>query len=216
MAAPIKHTRYFIAVTSADGAQPVLRKLNKALKDRRPLHEQITRRAVTETRRHIRQAAATRHTTAQALGAQPTNYLAKRAAAVSGIVDASGGRVRIAGAIFKRVQGPVTIVPVRAKLLTIPTHKSSYGKRAADFPDLFFRRSKKGFSFLAQKRGSRITNLFLLLKKVTLPADPGLLPTERQYQRWSEEEATSYAREALATAKAAALPRSTTTRRARR
>jgi hypothetical protein len=193
MARPRQHTIYGLNVSFRDKTTPFLKRLWRALDDRTELNAAIARRAAVETRRHIREAASVRHETANALGATPTNYLTRRARDVQGTSDKRGAKVIVKGAIFARVNGPVTIRPVRSKYLTIPIDKDSHGKRARDFEDLIFRRSKKtGASFLARKVGRRLQPLFLLLKKVVLPQDVGLLPGDKDYASWSEQTAREY------------------------
>lgn len=68
----------------------------------------------------------------------------------------------------------MTIIPKRARSLTIPLIPEAKGKRAKDFPDLFFYKPKgEDHAFLARKRGrgksARIENVFLLVKSVTIP-----------------------------------------------
>lgn len=199
MARPIIHTRYFVDVASTDKATPVLKRLTKALSDRKELNARLAESGKAFTRRWIRAASATRHTTAQALGARPTGYLHKRAADVESASDGVGARVIVKGAIFARVLGPVTVTPKRAKMLTVPIDKDAYGKRARDIPNIFVARGKTtGAPYLARKRGPRIQPLFLLLKKATLPQDSGLLPSQRDYAKNSERVAVDYAREILA------------------
>lgn len=193
MARPRIHTIYGLNVSFRDKTTPFLKRLWRALDDRTELNAAIARRAAVETRRWIREAATVRHTTATALGATPTNYLTRRARDVQGVSDKRRATVVVKGAIFARVNGPVTVRPVRSKFLTIPIDKDSYGKRAREFEDLIFRRSKKtGARFLARKVGRRLQPLFLLLKQVILPQDVGLLPGDREYAEWSEQTAREY------------------------
>ena len=199
MARPILHTRYLVDAAFVDKATPVLALLKKNLDDRTGLHQMLTETAKVNTRRWIRLAAQTRHSMANELGATPTGYLEKRARDVEGESTKATSRIIVKGAIFARVTGPVTILPKRAKMLTVPISKDSYGKRAADFDNLFFKFSKKtGKSFLVRKVGRRIQPLFMLLKSATLPQDAGLLPGNKEYAQWSEAAAIKYLRDLLA------------------
>lgn len=216
MARPIKHTRYFVDASHSDRATPVLRQLKKALSDRRELNGRLAEAGKAFTRRWIRAAAPARHDTARALNATPTGYLTKRAADVDSASDNVGARVIVKGAIFKRVMGPVDVLPKRAKMLTIPVSRESFGKRARNFRNVFIWRSKKGGGnktpFLARKRGRGIQLLFALVKKVTLPQDSGLLPTQKDYAKMSEGVAVDYAREILVPMSAAPRARAYATR----
>lgn len=199
MARPILHTRRIIDAAFIDKATPVLKLLKQNLDDRTELHAQLAETAKVNTRRWIRAAAASRHTMANELGATPTGYLEKRARDVDSESSKAVSRVIVKGAIFARVFGPVSVLPKRARMLTVPIAKESYGKRAADFDNLFFKTSKKsGKSFLARKVGRRIQPLFMLLKSATLPQDVGLLPGDKEYAAWAEATATKYIRDLLA------------------
>lgn len=199
MARPIQHTRYVADVQIGGKLAPTLARLKRRLKDRRDLHAALASDAASRTRRWIRDAAQTRHVTAQALGATPTNYLGKRAAAVEARHDAAVADVVIKGAIFARVFRDVLVLPRRAKMLTIPVHKDSYGKRARDFENLVMKTSKKtGAIYLARKsKGGKLTPLFLLAKQALLPQDAGLLPTSKHYAKWSEAIAKQWLRDLL-------------------
>lgn len=199
MARPILHTRHLVDAAFVDKATPVLALLKKNLEDRSELNARLAENAKVNTRRWIRAAAQSRHTMANELGATPTGYLEKRARDVDSESSKATARVIIKGAIFARVFGSVTILPKRAKMLTVPISKDSYGKRAADFDNLFFKFSKKaGKSFLVRKVGRRIQPLFMLLKSAVLPQDVGLLPGDKEYAQWAEAVATKYIRDLLA------------------
>jgi len=73
------------------------------------------------------------------------------------------------------------IKPVSAKYLTIPlqaakTRAGVVRGRARDFQDTFFRHSKSKNLILFQKKGDEIIPLFLLVKRVEIPARPYLKP----------------------------------------
>lgn len=58
----------------------------------------------------------------------------------------------------------------RAKYLTVPCSPKSKGKRAGDFPDLFFLQAKSGEKFLARPKGKTgLEILFWLTPKVHIP-----------------------------------------------
>lgn len=199
MARPILHTRYRADVSFGGKLAPTLSKIKRRLKDRTALNAALATDAASKTRAWIRQAAESRHTTAQALGATPTGYLLKRARDVEARHDAKAADVIIKGAIFARTLRDVTITPRKAKYLTIPVHKEAYGKRARDFTDLIVKSSKKGGGkFLCRKgRGKKLVPLFMLVKSVTLPRDTGLLPTEKHFAKWAEAVAKQFLRDLL-------------------
>lgn len=177
----------------------VLKDLQAELADLTPLNEYIGATAAEGTRIHIRSAADTRHTTAEALGASPTGYLTKRADLVSYTASSTAVEVVVTGAIFRRVIGPVTVLPVAAKMLTIPWRAEAYGRRAREFGDLFVYVSKRssGMAFLARKEGKTIQLYYLLKSMVVLPQDTGLLPTTEQYAQAAELGARGYLKKQL-------------------
>lgn len=61
------------------------------------------------------------------------------------------------------------ITPGNAKYLTVPCSPKAKGKKASDFPDLFYCESKKGTKMLARKKGKGIEVIFLLMDKVVIP-----------------------------------------------
>lgn len=182
-----------------DDSTPVLQELHKELTDLTPLNDYIGSAAADGTRMHIRSAAQTRHSSAEALGASPTGYLTKRAELVSYTASSTGVELAVTGAIFRRVFGPVTIKPVAGKMLTIPWRAEAYGRRAREFGDLFVYVSKrgKGLAFLARQEGKTIQLYYLLKSMVVLPQDTGLLPTEEQYAQGAELGARGYLRKLL-------------------
>lgn len=112
--------------------------------------------------------------------------------------DASGAVISVTGAIFQRVFGPVTVRPVRKKMLAIPMRSESYGKRPGEFNDLFVVRAKQGRVFLARKDGEgRLQFFFLLKASVVLPQDRGLLPSEVQFGQMAELGARGYLRKQM-------------------
>lgn len=62
------------------------------------------------------------------------------------------------------------ITPKNAKFLTVPINAKAKGKRAADFPDIFFVEAKSGEKFLAIPKGKDdMEILFWLTKSVKIP-----------------------------------------------
>ena len=97
---------------------------------------------------HLAEASATRHKTADALGAQHTNFLEYAPGRVRSLSKFTGNPKPEIGVdnatesgvdiVFKntpglrRAFGPMTITPKRAKYLTIPKDKVSYARRASE------------------------------------------------------------------------------------
>ena len=73
------------------------------------------------------------------------------------------------------------ISPKNSKHLTIPLHRSAYGKRATEFSDLFVVTKKNGKKFLAQKNGNGITFMYFLANSVHQKRDKRLMPSDETF-----------------------------------
>lgn len=134
-------------------------------------------RLTADIRSHIRGVGQTHHKSASALGASPTGHLQKAATSVHKVELGDAYGVSIESPGFKRVFGPVTIKPKQAQALTIPLHAWAYGRRASEVA-----RTMNVFkvkSILATDHGGTFTPLYALKKKVTLPQDRSLLPSDQ-------------------------------------
>lgn len=199
-----------IKVTTNDAATPTLNDVLGALKvgskQHLVLQKRIAGRLETLTKNHIRKAALTRHKTASRLGANPTNYLAKKAETVETEVKGNGLLwLTVYGDIFRRVDGAVEVVARRKKWLTIPGHAEAYGRRARELDGLTFiklKGDKAALLKLPVEGGKKIfpktkeewkaAVRYWLKKGVTLPQDRGLLPTEDDYLKAMDEGAEDY------------------------
>ena len=76
---------------------------------------------------------------------------------------------------ISRAYHDVTIRPIRARALTIPIHQSAYGKKAADFNDLF---KPKGKNILARNVNGNLVAMFALAKSAFQKQDSSLMPTD--------------------------------------
>lgn len=74
-----------------------------------------------------------------------------------------------------RAYHDVTIKPVSARHLTIPIHQSAYGKKAADFNDLF---KPKGKNILARNVNGNLVAMFALAKSAFQKKDPTIMPSD--------------------------------------
>ena len=81
-------------------------------------------------RSHLGRAAASRHKTASRLGAAPTGHLEEAARTMLMEADTDHGAVLVRSPGFSRALGPLTIRAKRARALTIPLDRVSYGRRA--------------------------------------------------------------------------------------
>lgn len=76
---------------------------------------------------------------------------------------------------ISRAYHDITIKPIRAKSLTIPIHQAAYGKKAADFDDLF---KPKGKNILARMQGNDLVAMFVLAKSAFQKQDKSLMPPD--------------------------------------
>ena len=126
-----------------------LQDLQDVLTDRRSLNESIGitvkdggttpgGRDLVGVKRHLLNAATTRHTTANRLGATPTGYINKLAESLE--LDSSYESARIVATenvdILKRAFGEVEIYIRNRKWLTIPCDARTYGKSPLNFPGM--------------------------------------------------------------------------------
>lgn len=70
------------------------------------------------------------------------------------------------------------------KWLTIPLHKSAYGKTAREFKGLF---KPKGKNILAQVINGSLVAIFALVKRVVQKIDKALLPSDEHYSNSIEK-----------------------------
>jgi len=179
--------------SSSQESGGVLASLQRTLKDKRPLNKSIAAVCEILTRRHITEVAApTRHTTANRLGATPTGYLREVAEATESDFDGDSARVKMYGSILRRVLCDVIVLPLKGKYLTIPATAEAFGRRAGEVPGLAFG-IVNGRAAL-QRDGEAI---FWLVRRVRLPQDTGLIPTDEQYAAAAELGAREYWEEAL-------------------
>ena len=89
--------------------------------------------------------------------------------------DENDGSIAIDNPDAVRAYRDVTILPVRAKKLTIPCHRDAVGRRASEFK-LF--RIKNG---LYRRDGSGIVRMYNLADKAFQKKDPTILPSDETY-----------------------------------
>lgn len=81
-----------------------------------------------------------------------------------------------------RAYHDLTIVPRFRKYLTIPIHKSAYGKKVEDFGDTFVVKTKKsGNKFIAKKEAYGLTFLYVLKDRVFQKKDSKLMPSDNTF-----------------------------------
>lgn len=96
--------------------------------------------------------------------------------------DSPEGSIEIDVPGITRAYHDMNIYPKFREWLTIPIHRSAYGKKASDFTGLFKVTKKDGRSFLVRKDGAgQLVFLFRLMKHVFQRQDERLMPTEENY-----------------------------------
>lgn len=149
---------------------------------REKLNENATIPVSALVKKHVLEAAQTRHSTADNIRRGPahrTGHLESAADSVSYTFDSEGGAVTVSSPGFRRALGPLTIRPVSKQFLTIAVDALSYGEtvsnlRARGIP--VFRRK----DYLATRYEGQFRVLYLLRHEVTLKHDPGLMPAIEQ------------------------------------
>jgi hypothetical protein len=149
---------------------------------------------------HLRALAASRHTTAQRLGAAPSGHLAQAAEKVPapGALTTIGTEGDAQAVLSIRHPGlsrafkDVTIRPVAAKALTIPIHALAYNRRAGQIAGLF-----RIGNVLAIKDGTTVVPLYALVRSVTQKQDRSLLPSDEALQEAASRGARRYIAAAL-------------------
>jgi hypothetical protein len=199
-----------VTVQVKDDATPLLAELQRTLGpqgDRSELNQHIANRATVLTQEHVRSLNI--HSTAQRLGATPTDYFAKKANQMEPAADSSHAMVLLNTGLgleaFARVFGDVTVNAVNSKYLTIPANAAAYGRRAGSFEDLKFIPFGNGTRALVKQTVTmvpgmrkaeikKVTNeVFYWLKpSVVLPQDDSLLPTSEQYAAAAEQGAEDF------------------------
>ena len=183
---------YTYNINSAGGLlAKVLQRLSGS--ERSALNEAASKRLLVLCRGHLLSAAASRHSSAQRVGGTKTGHLTQAADSMDRFSDSNIARVTIDSPGFKRVFGPMLIVPDKKPYLTIPINALSYGKWVYEVADSFsvFRPVAKGGKkkhgpyqdFLATSSGGVFTPLYILRKSVKVPQDRGLLPSDAAMQK---------------------------------
>lgn len=157
-----------------------LRNLSAAIRaeGRRVIAAVTVNGLLTLFRRHLIQASRSRHRTADRLGAPRTGHWEEAARTLTARYRDDGGDLLIAGPGIRRAFGPLVVRPKRAKALTIPLSAPAYGVRVGELEDRgwIIRRVKS--VLVGNGPDGKAIPLYALKAKVTLPHDPGLLPSK--------------------------------------
>lgn len=185
-----------IEIQVTDAATPVLARLEHRLTDRTDLHAHIAPQVEELTRSYIRAEAPGRHKTAARLGASPTGHLARAASAVESGHDREQAFITIPRSTgLGRAFRDFELTPKGGKKwLTIPAHRSAYGRRAGEFDNLQFVPLGNDLAALVTRTRSdaKWTVIYWLKKEVTIPQDRDLLPSDAAYRAAAEMGAVEY------------------------
>jgi hypothetical protein len=170
-----------------------------SLQDPSGLHARMAGEGEKFVKARGAETAAGEHRTANRLGANPTGHLAEAYEGIEGVSDESSARLLIPGATRLRAAfGRYVLEPRNgSRYLTIPVHRDAYGRRAREIDDLFFmrvgprktpvlaRRTEGEENTLlrarpnqrrARRRFATAEILYVLVGKVTIEEDRGLIP----------------------------------------
>lgn len=92
--------------------------------------------------------------------------------------DRNEGTAVVAIPGISRAYNDIDIYPKTKQALTIPMHREAFGRKAADFDDLFVVRKNDGKAFLARNNGGNLTMMFFLAKHVHQRKNSKLMPTD--------------------------------------
>lgn len=93
-------------------------------------------------------------------------------------VTASGNKVEVDVPGVTRAYHDLNIRPVVAQHLAIPLHRSAYGIKPTEMPDLFYTKNKAGTEMLAKTTGGQLVVMYILKDSVFQRQDPTIMPTD--------------------------------------
>lgn len=177
-----------LRISISDTASPEVLRAIRALTggELTKLHQAIGVEVQRITAQHVAAIAASRHGTAEKLGASPTGHFAGAAEKVSAdsalAAGQDGATLTISHPGFVRAFRDVKIVPKTAKALAIPINAISYGRRAAELWDRMGLFIPEGKRIIAATVGGVLTPLYILCRSVTQKQDRSLLPSDDQFR----------------------------------
>ena len=135
-------------------------------------------------RNHLSRLGSWKHTSAERLHAQPTQFLSKAARGTVHNASENHGEVVIP-APMGRAFHDVEIRPRNAACLTIPASAEAYGKRAGTLAALGWKiwRPKKRDFLMGTKKGEDPKILYWLKESVKQSQDRELLPSDAEMHR---------------------------------
>lgn len=171
----------------------------------RRLNKKIGETVLENTKNFLDDMARDRHKVADRLGAPHSRFLENASGRVAGSplgqttelteVTESGATIMIKNTPgLSRAWQDLHITPKRAGALTIPIDRVAYNRRVADLRrdghEIF---RPKGTNILAERRNrGKLRPIYALVKSVTVPKDPGLLPSKEELREWTEDVAETF------------------------
>ena len=180
-----------VTIDTSGNAPQVLVRLDRALANRKDLHQLLAMRLVEELQKHFRK----KNGKPNKLGGQRTNFwssLAKQTA-ISRVTEA-GAQVTVADRRLRLHVYGGTIRPKEKKALTIPLVAAAHGRSVAQYEEIagveLFQ--VKGKNALFQKVGESVRPIYALRKSATIKKDDEALPAEATLQSAMLEETQDY------------------------
>ena len=166
-------------------------------------YKRIGERLVWHFSNYMANGAASRHTWAERLGAEPTGVLefdpservskSRGGGEIRSEADGGGADVLIIGVPgIGRAFGDLDIYPKNASALTVPIHRESYAKTVADLERSgwhVFRRGRTLVGNHGSTTAGRAVPLFVLCGHVHVSQDSELLPSAADIDGWAISEA---------------------------
>lgn len=164
-----------VTIDHRDAATPSLQRLKGAMK-RPEIRSAIGGAVRRDLRNYFRKLDQERP---NRLGGRRTNFYGRAVQAVQmPEITAEGVRVGINHVGLRQRYLGGTIVPRAARSLTIPVHPLAYGRRAREFDDLEYVRTRAGEGVLIRPgaEGEEGEVFYALKRRVTQRPDPTVLP----------------------------------------
>jgi hypothetical protein len=198
-----------IQVDARDEATGHLAQLANNLRARTGLNESVAQSARVLTQHHFIRLSATRHATAERLGAVPSGFFGLASDTVTSSATSESGVVTIHSPGIGRAAHDVDIFPGEGKeFLAIPQIAAAYNQRAYRVPGLF-RPVKKGATAVSLKPtrfatadrmnvlgkaepGGGFSVWYQLVRSVHQKQDRSLLPSDEEYMQAALEGVREY------------------------
>ena len=150
--------------------------------------------------KHLSSASASRHETADRLGANRTGFLEEGArSGVTPLATSDEAEVLIRVPGISRAFRDLTVTPKNANALTIPLDALAYSRRASEVRALgweIFR--PKGKNVLMGSRDGETKSLYALVKSAHIRQDRGLLPSDEEISSTAKLSIKQYLQRRLA------------------